>query len=391
MSDRVQAAQAEALRRLRREGRQLAPLRLWVVGIVVLVAVTSKPTVGLSGRHLALAACLVVFVIEMLGWPILPWSHVTARVGELAVFGAVAVAIAALQPNGVSELPGSAAVFTAGVALSPAFAVAVGAAISIGIGVAVGAAGGAGAASIAASVLLCAVLGVTGSLLRRYRLSQEGTELLLAELEEARDDQARAAAAQERANIARDLHDVLAHSLSGLSIQLEMVRKLAGNADAPAELRAAINAAAGLAKQGLAGSRDAVSALRRDDRLGVDQLPELVEHFRRDFNLTVAFTVEGTPRPVTPELGLALYRVTGEALTNVARHAAGASARVQLSFDAARVRLAVTDNGGKRSALAAEGSGWGLAGVRERIKRLGGDLAAGPSGPGWSVVVSAPA
>jgi len=394
MSDRVQAAQAAALRRYRREGRQLNPLRWWVVAIVVIVAVTSKPAVGLSGRHLALAICLVVFVVEMLGWPLLRSGfpgYVPARVGELTFFGASAVAIAVLQPTGLSELPGSAVVFVAGVALSPPFAVAVGAAVTAGIAVALATATQAGAASIASAVLLCAVLGVTGGLLRRYRVSQERTELLLAQLEEARDDQARAAAAQERASIARDLHDVLAHSLSGLSIQLEMARKLAARAEAPAELRVAIDDAAGLAKEGLAGARDAVGALRRDNRLGVDQLGELVEHFRRDFGLTVAYAVSGTERPVPPDLGLALYRVTGEALTNVARHAVGASARVELGYDAQAVRLVVTDDGGEPSALAAEGSGWGLAGVRERIKRLGGDFTAGPAGPGWSVVVSAPA
>jgi signal transduction histidine kinase len=391
MSDRVEAAQAEALRRFRRQDRQLAPLRLWVVAIVVLVALTSKPEVGLSGRHLALAISLLVFVIEMLGWPILPMGGVTARVGELLVMGASSIAIVVLQPNGVSELPGSAVVFIAGVALSPAFAVAAGAAVTVGVAVAVGIAGGAGTADIAASALLCAVLGITGALLRRYRLSQEATELLLARLEDAHDDQARAAAAEERASIARELHDVLAHSLSGLSIQLEMVRKIAGNEDAPAELRSAIDGAADLAKQGLAGARDAVGALRRDDRLGVDQLPELVAHLRRDFNLSVAYSVTGTPRPVAPDLGLALYRVAGEALTNVARHAEGASTRVELSFDEARVRLTVTDSGGSQSALAAQGSGWGLAGLRERIKRLGGELTAGPSEPGWSVVASAPA
>jgi signal transduction histidine kinase len=391
MSDRVQAAQAEALRRLRREGRQLAPFRLVVVGIVVLVAVTSKPAIGLSGRHLALAVCLAVFTVEMLGWPILPWADAAARVGELTVMGASAVAIAVLQPNGVSEMPGSAVVFIAGFALSPPFAVAIGAAVTAGVAAALSSIRGAGAASLAAAALLCAVLGVTGAFARRYRLSQQSTELLLAQLEDARDDQARAAAAEERASIARDLHDVLAHSLSGLSIQLEMVRKLAGKVEAPAELRAAIDGAADLAKQGLAEARDAVGALRRDDRLGVDQLPELVEHFRRDFHLAVTYTVEGGPRPVAADVGLALYRVTAEALTNVARHAAGASARVELSFEAARIRLTVTDAGGQRSALASTGSGWGLAGVRERIKRLGGDLVAGPSGTGWSVVVSVPA
>jgi signal transduction histidine kinase len=391
MSDRVQAAQAEALRRFRHQGRQLAPLRLWVVAIVVLVAVTSRPEIGLSGRRLALTICLVVFVIEMLGWPILRVDGVAARVGELAVMGASSIAIVVLQPNGVSELPGSAVVFIAGASLSPAFAVAVGGAVTTGIAIAVGLTRGAGTADIAASALLCAVLGVTGALLRRYRLSQEATELLLARLENARDDQARAAAAAERASIARDLHDVLAHSLSGLSIQLEMVRKIAGKEDAPAELRAAIDGAANLAKQGLAEARDAVGALRRDDRLGVDQLPELVAHFRRDFNLEVDYTVTGTPRSVSPDLGLALYRVAREALTNVARHAEGASTRVEFAYDQAEVRLAVTDSGGSQGALAAEGSGWGLAGVRERIKRLGGDLSAGPSGAGWAVIVSAPA
>ena len=390
MSDRVQAAQAEALRRFRRQGRQLAPLRLWVVAIVVLVALTSKPGIGLSGRHLALAICLVVYLIEILGWPILRRDGVAARVGELAVLGASSIAIVVLQPNGVSELPGSAVVFIAGVSLSPAFAVAVGATVTAGVAIAVGLAGGS-SADIAASALLCAVLGITGALLRRYRLSQEATELLLARLEDARDDQARAAAAEERASIARELHDVLAHSLSGLSIQLEMVRKIAGKEDAPADLRAAIDGAADLAKQGLAEARDAVGALRRDDRLGVDQLPGLVAHFRRDFSLAVDYTVAGTPRPVAPDLGLALYRVAREALTNVARHAEGATTHVELSFDEAEVRLVVTDGGGSQSALAAEGSGWGLAGVRERIKRLGGDLSAGPSGAGWSVVVSAPA
>lgn len=391
MSERVVAAQAEGLRRLRHQDRRLVPLRVWVVAIVVVVALTSKPAVGLSGRHLALLACLVVFAVEMLGWPIVPWDRVEARVGELAVLGASAVALVVIQPGGVSELAGSAVVFTAGVALSPALAAVAGGAVTAGVVVALSLAGGVGAASVAASALLCAVLGITGSLLRRYRLAQASTELLLAQLEDARDDQARAAAAEERASIARELHDVLAQSLSGLAIQLEMARKIAGKTQAPAELSAAIDGAAGLAKQGLAEARDAVGALRGGGRLGPDQLPELCEHFRRDFELAVTYAVEGRPRAVAPDVGLALYRVTGEALTNVARHAAGASTRVELRFDAQQVRLTVTNGKGQHSAVAAEGSGWGLAGVRERIKRLGGELTAGPSGPGWSVTVSVPA
>jgi signal transduction histidine kinase len=311
MGDRVKAAQAEALRRFRHEGRQLAPLRFWVIGIVVLIAATSKPTIGLSGRHLALALALLVFIVEMLGWPTFRSSGVAGRVVELGVVGASAVAIVVLQPNGVSELPGSAVVFIAGVALAPPFAIAVGSAVTVGVGIALGSAGGVGDASIAASALLCAVLGITGGLLRRYRLSQERAELLLAELEEARDDQARAAAAEERASIARDLHDVLAHSLSGLSIQLEVARKIAAKLAVPGELLNPIESAAGLAKQGLVEARAAVGALRRDDELGLERLPELVEQLRRDLNLEIFYAVDGVPRPVAPELGLALYRLAG--------------------------------------------------------------------------------
>lgn len=395
MSDRVKAAQAEALRRFRLEGRQLAPLRLCVIAIMIVVALTSKPSVGLSGRHLALSLCLLFFIGEMIAWPLVRPGHTEgtemSRVGELSVMGALAIALVALQPNGLSELPGSAVVFIAGIALAPRFAIVVGGAVTAGVAVALASVGHNGSASVAASVLLCAVLGVTGGLLHRYRVSQERTEVLLVELEEARDDQARAAAAEERASIARDLHDVLAHSLSGLSIQLEVVRKLLDGVDVPEQVREAIDSSAELAKQGLVGARQAVGALRQDNRLGVAEIPELVEHFARDVQLAVTYSVNGTPRSVSSELGLALYRVVGEALTNVARHAAGAVTRVELSYETNRLRLTVTDEGGTPSALAGEGSGWGLAGVRERIARLGGEFFAGASGSGWSVAVSAPA
>ncbi|MGC2485395.1 MAG: histidine kinase [Acidimicrobiales bacterium] len=394
MSDRVKAVQAEALRRFQREGRQLAPLRFGLVAIVIIIALTSKPTIGLSGHHLAFAICFLVFVIEMLGWPIFrPGLHagnLSWRLGELSIMGASAVALVALQPNGVSEIPGSAVVFIAGVALAPVFALLVGGAVTAGVAIALAVAGSGGGASIAASVLLCAVLAVTGGLLRRYRLSQERTELLLAELEEARDDQARAAAAEERATIARDLHDVLAHSLSGLSIQLEMVRKLTSNVEVSEDVRAAIDAAAALAKQGLIGARDAVGVLRHNDQLGLEELPDLVDHFSRDLHLDVTFAVEGESRGVSPEIGLALYRVAGEALTNVSRHARGASTRVELAFEPTTVRLLVINSAGEPSEHADEGGGWGLAGVRERIRRLNGAVTAGPFGSGWSVVASVP-
>src|SRR6201987_1568286 len=132
VSDRVNAVQAEALRRSRREGRQLAPLRWGVVAIVVLMALTSKPGIGLSGRHLGLAIALVVFVIEMAGSPMLRFGGLAVRVAPLPGRGVRGGATVVLQPNGLSELPGSAVVFTAGVALAPALAAVVGGAVTVG-------------------------------------------------------------------------------------------------------------------------------------------------------------------------------------------------------------------------------------------------------------------
>lgn len=367
----------------------MAPLRALVALIVVIVAATSKPAIGFSGRHLALLVCLAVFVVGILAWPVLRSEDPVKRAGELLFMGASAVAIVVLQPGGVAELPASAVVFIAGIGLTPLYAGAVGGAVTLGIVVALALAGNTGVGGVAAAALLCAVLGLTGTLLRRYRLSQERAELLLAELEEARDGEARAAAAEERASIARELHDVLAHSLSGLSIQLEAARKIAENAGAPPELRGAIQSAADLAKEGLVEARAAVGALRREEQPRLDNLPELIEHFHRDFHLEVDFVVRGVARPVSDDVGLALYRVVGEALTNVARHALGARTRVEVSFGVSEVRLVVRDEGGESSGLAL-GGGWGLAGVRERIERLGGDLVAGPAGSGWSVSVRVP-
>ncbi len=395
MSERIQAVRAEALQRHSREGRQLAPLRVALVTIVVVVAATSQPELGLSGRRLALSLALAVFVVGTIAWPVFrPGPHAERtpwRVAELTVLGASAVTLVAIQPNGVSEIPGSAVVFLAAIALAPALALTLSTVVTAGVAAALAVAGNDSGAGIAAGVLLCAVLGLTGALLRRYRLAQERTELLLAELEEARDDQARAAAAEERAAIARDLHDVLAHSLSGLSIQLEMVRKLTSTAEVNDDVRAAIDGAATLAKEGLLGARDAVGALRDRERLGLENLDDLVAHFSRDLGLDVTISVRGPARTVSPEVGLALYRVTSEALTNVTRHARGATTRVDVHYESSCVIVRVIDTGGTPSDTAHDGSGWGLAGVRERITRLKGTMSAGPAGSGWSVEVVVPA
>ena len=150
-----------------------------------------------------------------------------------------------------------------------------GLAIGAATGIAtVGAAALAGTAPVAllAATLLLAMLGLVGSFMRQSRAAQNRTELLLAQLEDARDEQTRAAAIAERSRIAGELHDVLAHSLSAAAIQLQAARKLAERDHATPPMRAAIERAGELVKEGLANAREAVGALRGEGLPGPAQI-----------------------------------------------------------------------------------------------------------------------
>ena len=137
---------------------------------------------------------------------------------------------------------------------------------------------------------------MTGQFIRRGRQSQDRTELLLAQLQDAREGEAAAAALAERSRIAGELHDVLAHSLSGLAIQLQGARKMAAREAVSEGLRAAIERSAELTKAGLADAKQAVGALRGDRLPTLDQLAALVEDFRRDTGAGATLRIDGTSR-----------------------------------------------------------------------------------------------
>src|SRR5260370_582799 len=137
------------------------------------------------------------------------------------------------------------------------------------------------AQSAITAALVCLLLAVTGQFIRRGREGQDRTELLLAQLQDARDAEAAAAALAERSRIAGELHDVLAHSLSGLAIQLQGARKLAEREPASAGLRAAIERSAELTKAGLAAAWPAGGARHGDALPTLDPLGALVRDFRR--------------------------------------------------------------------------------------------------------------
>jgi signal transduction histidine kinase len=217
-----------------------------------------------------------------------------------------------------------------------------------------------------------------GSLIRRQRALR---------LEE----EAKSAALAERARIARELHDVLAHSLAGLSVQLEAARALlASGADAQIALEH-VERAHRLSAEGLAEARRAVAALREDSPPLTERLRDLASRHGQG----ATFAARGTERRLAPETELALFRAAQEALTNVSRHAPGAPVEVQLDYGAKEVALVVANRAVREtvSAFPAEArrAGYGLVGMRERAALAGGTFSAGPSGEGWRVEMRVPA
>lgn len=210
---------------------------------------------------------------------------------------------------------------------------------------------------------------------------------LVEELRESRAAAAESAAAAERGRVARELHDVLAHSLSALALQLEGTRLLARDRGADPEVVEAVSRAHHLAAEGLEEARAAISALRGDELPGPERLQQLADAFG-DCRLTVT----GEPHGLSSEARLAIYRTAQEALTNVRRHSAADRVELTLVYEAGGTRLVVQDHGpGAPVAVGGGGAGYGLTGMRERAELLGGRLEAAPTDDGYRVELWLPA
>ncbi|WP_194921815.1 sensor histidine kinase, partial [Catenulispora rubra] len=179
------------------------------------------------------------------------------------------------------------------------------------------------------------------AMFQRLRDAKCKAQGLLAELEQNRDAQARAAAMAERQHLAREMHDVLAHSLSGLMLQLEGARMLARAAPDDPRLPDIVNRAHELAKDGLAEARHAIGMLRGEQLPGPDAISTLTGQFEQHCGIPCTFASAGPTRTVPPDARLAVYRVTQEALTNVVKHASAARVEVRMTYAADEVRLSV--------------------------------------------------
>ncbi len=217
------------------------------------------------------------------------------------------------------------------------------------------------------------------------RDANEQARRLLAQEQATREAREQAAVLAERSRLARELHDVLAHSLSGLAVQLEGARLLATRTDADPRLVDQLTAAQGLARDGLVSARSAVSTLRGEQLPGPEELPALVAHARAAGH-SVTYEVAGEPRPIPAETGLAVYRAVQEALTNATKHGgAGSTVDVRVRWSPAELSAEVVNAIGQRETTSLPSGGYGLAGLAERAALAGGRLEAGPVEEGWRV------
>lgn len=229
-----------------------------------------------------------------------------------------------------------------------------------------------------------------GDYASRLRERTEEAEALLTELRETRAAQVEAATLAERQRLAREMHDVLAHSLSGLVVHLEGARLLAARSEVEPKLLDTVERAHHLAEAGLDEARQAIGMLREDDLPGPELLPALAEAFRRDTGIPCTVTVSGDSVALGTQACLTVYRVAQEALTNVRKHASATEVVVSLTYAPDGIELSIEDVGAP-ARPAADDHGYGITGMRERAELVGGSLSAAPTPSGFLVRLWLPA
>ena len=239
------------------------------------------------------------------------------------------------------------------------------------------------------------MLWLVGNHLRVRNLQTEAAEARADRLERERALAEERAAGEERARIARELHDVVAHSLSVIVVQAGAARRVASShPGAPLEALASIETTG---RQAMTEMRRLLGMLRKGEHVaplapqpGLERLDALLDKVRAA-GLDVQLEEEGKPFPLPPGLDVSAFRIVQEALTNCLRHADARRAVVRIEYGPQELRLSVSDDGVGVRAGSAGSAGHGLAGMQERVEMFGGRLEAnGQSGSGFSVVATLP-
>jgi signal transduction histidine kinase len=236
--------------------------------------------------------------------------------------------------------------------------------------------------------LLFAIGWLAGFALRERAERAEAAELRASLAEREREAAARIAVAEERTRIARELHDIVAHAVSVMVLQVGAVRhKLPATLSADRE---ALEAVEQTGRTALTEMRRLLGAMRRDGddpalapQPGLDNLDGLVEQVGRA-GLPVRLHVDGAPFPLPHAIDVSAYRIVQEGLTNALKHARASRADVTVHYSSDELRIEVRDNGG--GATPSNGHGHGLVGIRERVKIYGGEMTAGTASEGGFVL-----
>ena len=233
-----------------------------------------------------------------------------------------------------------------------------------------------------------AISWAAGFALRARAEQADAAEVRAAQAEREREAAARVAVAEERSRIARELHDIVAHAVSVMVLQVGAVRhKLP---DALAEDRDALRGVERAGRTALAEMRRLLAAMRRDGddveftpQPGLDGLDSLLKEVGRA-GLPVELHVDGEPFPLPREVDLSAYRIVQEGLTNALKHARATDVDVTVRYRSDELEIEVRDNG--RGSSTSDGLGHGLVGVRERVKIYGGEMTAGTASEGGFVL-----
>jgi signal transduction histidine kinase len=367
--------------------RAMSIARLMALAGILWLCAHQAPPRGVSAPHVAKWLLMSAAAVGWLGWLTCRRLGVPARTTGLflLLLAASGGVLAAIAPLAISFM--AIAGLGAAIAFGGVMAIGVGAVGVATQGVTSLVVGGAGIL-VAQGVLYVTVAMMAGSSRHQYIERTMQAEQLLAERVRADAERDRAAALTERNRVGREVHDVLAHSLGALSVQLDAVDALLERGGDTDRARDLVQQARRLAVQGLEETRQAVHALRDEPVALAEQIATLAA---RD---EAQLTVEGAPRPLAANAGLALYRAVQEAVTNARKHAPGALVSIRLEFEPQVTRLTVTNGRGSESAspsgLRASGGGFGLQGMRERIELLGGRVAIDDTSDDFRIEVSVP-
>jgi signal transduction histidine kinase len=372
--------------------------------ILVMVLVTvpfATPHPGVGTRGIAIAIALGVSAIAWVIW-LSARRRPAVYLAALVVMAASGGALAGLSAFGTAVAVGCVVTSSAGVRLSTETSLAI-TAETVAAFLIAGLVTGETAGTLIGSPAAFIGLWAFGLTRRAYLLRAEQAEQALEQARRAHSAENQAAAFAERARIAREIHDVLAHSLAAVSVNLQAAEGLlCALPDDRPELAKAIECierAGVFTREGLADARRAILALRESSapeslRPLAEQLRVLTQEYRTDGDMAVDFRVTGESHPVGAEAGLIAYRTAQEALTNARKHAPGQPVSLCLEFTPLDMTVQVVNSlppADTTGPLAHTGTGYGLTGLRERAALGGGTLSAGLEDGQWRVRLRIPA